>query len=127
MKTLISFVLCVGAMTGCGHQDSDSDSVSSGISEAGDDTAGRTSGHCKLDGDCDGGLEPVCLRDSTLPQGYCTSECVLTEDCDGESVCVYFEDEDRSGICMRTCRGEDDCESDQICTAVIGASVCGLD
>ncbi|MBI2892118.1 MAG: hypothetical protein HYY06_01100 [Deltaproteobacteria bacterium] len=122
---LVGFLFVLVA--GCGRQGSGgSGNQESGGSSAIEDVGGRTSAHCRLDGDCDSGLDPICLRDSTLPDGYCTSDCVLNDDCDGESICVFFDDEDRTGLCMRMCRGDDDCESDQECFAITGASVCGV-
>lgn len=120
------FIFLPFVVSACvGEREGDSENQSSAM-EAGE-SGGRTSDHCKLDGDCDSGLEPICLRDATLPAGYCTSECVLNDDCDGESVCVYFDEDDRSGICSRMCRADGDCESDQACFAITGASVCLID
>ena len=111
----------VAACSSSGRGDH-SEQGASAIEQSGD---GRTSGHCRLDQDCDSGLDPICLRDATLPNGYCTSECVLDVDCDGESVWVYFDDVDRPGLCTRVCRR--DGETDQGCFAITGASICLMD
>ena len=60
-------------------------------------------GPCVDEFDCVTGS--YCLRRVDFPNGTCTTHCLDTDDCRGDSVCVDLE----SGVCLLPCGADTDC------------------
>ncbi|MGK0361502.1 MAG: hypothetical protein ACI9U2_003820 [Bradymonadia bacterium] len=61
--------------------------------------------------DCAGSFD--CLDDASIPNGYCSRECVRDGDCGAGGSCVRFDDGDQ--LCARSCVFLDDCRDGYGC------------
>lgn len=81
----------------------------------GDDGAPCTSGR-----DCKGGL-----CDTTMPGGYCSTDCSTSGKCNGNAACLPTGDPSQSDICLASCSAATDCRKGYTCVLLPdGSGLC---
>jgi hypothetical protein len=117
MRLWPAWIVCLCAAFACGDGASHASTADAGQTQLPDKTAGKA---CKHDSDCPNGR---CMRELQIdgvsearpaPGGYCTAACDTDGQCGKQGECSVPADSDR-GLCLGSCRTQDDCRSGYAC------------